>query len=67
MGQKIHPTGFRLAVNRNWGSKWFANKKHYAPTLPIVANLAIQAGIVGRAALALGVNVLRPAHRRRVT
>ena len=33
MGQKIHPTGFRLAVNRNWGSKWFANSKHYAPTL----------------------------------
>src|SRR5579864_5104025 len=33
MGQKIHPTGFRLAVNRNWGSKWFANKKHYGPTL----------------------------------
>jgi small subunit ribosomal protein S3 len=33
MGQKIHPTGFRLAVNRNWGSKWFANSKHYPPTL----------------------------------
>src|ERR1041385_2800300 len=33
MGQKIHPTGFRLAVNRDWGSKWFANKKHYGPTL----------------------------------
>src|SRR5574343_1943623 len=24
MGQKIHPTGFRLAVTRNWGSRWFA-------------------------------------------
>ena len=34
MGQKIHPTGFRLAVNRNWGSKWFANKQALsAPTL----------------------------------
>src|SRR4029077_20071965 len=33
MGQKIHPTGFRLAVARNWTSKWFANSKHYAPTL----------------------------------
>ena len=30
MGQKIHPTGFRLAVNRNWSSKWFANSKNYA-------------------------------------
>ncbi len=33
MGQKIHPTGFRLAVNRNWASKWFANGKHFGPTL----------------------------------
>ena len=33
MGQKIHPIGFRLGVARNWTSKWFANSKHYAPTL----------------------------------
>src|SRR2546423_1786962 len=33
MGQKIHPTGFRLAVNRNWASKWYANSKHFATTL----------------------------------
>jgi len=29
MGQKINPTGFRLSVNRNWGSKWFANTKNF--------------------------------------
>src|SRR5215211_8516107 len=33
MGQKINPTGFRLSVNRNWGSKWFANSKNYPKTL----------------------------------
>jgi len=33
MGQKIHPTGFRLSVTRNWTSKWFANSKHFGPTL----------------------------------
>ena len=33
MGQKIHPTGFRLAVTHDWSSKWFANSKHFAPTL----------------------------------
>jgi small subunit ribosomal protein S3 len=33
MGQKINPTGFRLSVNRNWTSKWYANSKHFAPTL----------------------------------
>lgn len=25
MGQKIHPTAFRLAVQKNWLSKWYAN------------------------------------------
>src|SRR5436305_819923 len=29
MGQKINPTGFRLSVNRNWASKWFANTKNF--------------------------------------
>ena len=33
MGQKIHPTGFRLSVNRNWASRWFVNSKHFAQTL----------------------------------
>ena len=27
MGQKIHPTGFRLAVNRNWASKWYREQQ----------------------------------------
>src|ERR1035437_3215520 len=34
MGQKIHPTGFRLAVTRNWTSRWFANSKNY----PVMLN-----------------------------
>ncbi|MDE1943560.1 MAG: 30S ribosomal protein S3 [Betaproteobacteria bacterium] len=29
MGQKIHPTGFRLSVLKNWSSKWFANSKNF--------------------------------------
>ena len=29
MGQKIHPTGFRLGVQRNWASKWYANSKNF--------------------------------------
>ena len=29
MGQKIHPVGFRLAVTKNWGSRWFANSKNF--------------------------------------
>src|SRR3979490_831378 len=33
MGQKINPIGFRLAVNRNWSSKWDANSKNFPPML----------------------------------
>ncbi|TLD47328.1 MAG: 30S ribosomal protein S3 [Accumulibacter sp.] len=33
MGQKIHPTGFRLAVTRDWSSRWYANSKQYAGML----------------------------------
>jgi len=33
MGQKIHPTGFRLAVTRAWQSRWFATKANFATML----------------------------------
>jgi small subunit ribosomal protein S3 len=33
MGQKINPIGFRLAVNRNWSSRWYANNRQFAPML----------------------------------
>jgi small subunit ribosomal protein S3 len=28
MGQKTHPHGFRLGVNRSWSSKWFEDKNY---------------------------------------
>ncbi len=33
MGQKTHPVGFRLIVNKNWGSNWFTGKEDYASDL----------------------------------
>jgi small subunit ribosomal protein S3 len=33
MGQKIHPTGFRLPVTRAWASRWFANKHNFSKML----------------------------------
>ena len=33
MGQKIHPTGFRLPVTRNWASRWYASNKNFATML----------------------------------
>lgn len=26
MGQKVHPTGFRLGISTDWKSRWFADK-----------------------------------------
>jgi small subunit ribosomal protein S3 len=33
MGQKVNPIGFRLPVNRDWRSKWYASKKELAEYL----------------------------------
>ena len=33
MGQKINPIGFRLAVNRNWSSRWYANNRDFGAML----------------------------------
>jgi small subunit ribosomal protein S3 len=33
MGQKINPTGFRLAVSRNWSSRWYASNRDFAGML----------------------------------
>lgn len=29
MGQKVNPIGYRLAVNKDWGSKWYASKQEF--------------------------------------
>ncbi|GAC1392235.1 MAG: 30S ribosomal protein S3 [Candidatus Saccharimonadales bacterium] len=33
MGQKVNPISMRLQVNKDWRSKWFANKRDYARLL----------------------------------
>ena len=33
MGQKSNPIGLRLAVNKDWASKWYADKKTFASYL----------------------------------
>jgi small subunit ribosomal protein S3 len=30
MGQKVHPTGIRLGIVKDWTSKWYADTKQYA-------------------------------------
>ena len=33
MGQKVHPTGIRLGIVKDWTSRWYANSKDYADYL----------------------------------
>lgn len=28
MGQKVHPIGFRLGINKDWDSRWYASKDY---------------------------------------
>ena len=47
-GSKINPVGFRLAVNRNWSSKWYANSKSFAPML--AEDIKVRAFLKGKLA-----------------
>ncbi len=33
MGQKVHPTGFRIGIVEDWRSRWYAPKREYGPLL----------------------------------
>ncbi|MCX5648326.1 MAG: 30S ribosomal protein S3 [Planctomycetota bacterium] len=33
MGQKVHPTGFRIGITESWRSRWYAPKRTYGPLL----------------------------------
>ncbi len=33
MGQKVHPTGIRLGIVKDWTSKWYADSKQFADLL----------------------------------
>lgn len=33
MGQKVHPYGLRLGINKTWKSLWFVDPRDYAKTL----------------------------------
>ena len=30
MGQKVHPIGLRLGINKTWQSRWYADSREYA-------------------------------------
>lgn len=67
MGQKIHPTGFRLAVNKDWSSKWFAKSTEFSSVLK--QDIDVREYLKKRLAAASVGRVLieRPAKSARIT
>jgi len=67
MGQKIHPTGFRLGVQRNWASKWYANSKNFPGMLK--EDIKVRAFLRKKLANAAVSRVVieRPAKNARIT
>lgn len=53
MGQKVNPISMRLQVNKDWRSKWFANKREYADYLAkdLAVRKMIQNKLGSRAAI----------------
>jgi small subunit ribosomal protein S3 len=67
MGQKIHPTGFRLAVQKNWTSRWYANSKNF-PTM-LQADIKVREFLKKKLAHAAVSRILieRPAKNAKIT
>ena len=67
MGQKIHPTGFRLPVTRAWASRWYANNKNFATML--AEDLDVREYLKARLKNAAVSRILieRPAKNARIT
>jgi small subunit ribosomal protein S3 len=67
MGQKIHPIGFRLAVTRNWASRWYAGNANFASMLADDIKVReylkkkLKSAAVGR------ITIERPAKNARIT
>ena len=66
MGQKVHPYGFRLGVNKTWKSRWFS-RQEYAKWL--LEDLALKDSLRGRlkAAGVSSVEIDRPGNKLRIT
>lgn len=67
MGHKVHPTGIRLGIAKDWNSKWFANKRDYAVYL--VADIKVREMLKKKLAAAgiSRIQIERPAKTARVT
>ena len=67
MGQKIHPTGFRLSVSRNWASRWYASNRDFAGMLAEDIKVREYLKVKLKNAAVSRVLIERPAKNARIT
>jgi small subunit ribosomal protein S3 len=67
MGQKIHPTGFRLPVTRAWNSRWFANNKNFSKMLAEDLDVREYLKAKLKSAAVSRILIERPAKNARIT
>ena len=67
MGQKVHPTGIRLGIVKDWTSRWYANSQNY-PVL-LLQDLKVREYIKQKLAHASvsRVQINRPANNANIT
>ena len=66
MGQKVHPTGIRLGIVKDWSSKWYVDSKKYADYLNM--DLAVREFLRKklRQASVSRIQIERPANNARI-
>jgi small subunit ribosomal protein S3 len=67
MGQKIHPTGFRLPVTRAWSSRWFANNRNFSQMLAEDLDVRDYLKAKLKNAAVSRITIERPAKNARIT
>jgi small subunit ribosomal protein S3 len=66
MGQKVHPTGIRLGIVKDWTSTWYADSRHYADYLN--TDIKVREFLrkqLGHASVSR-IQIERPAHNARI-
>lgn len=67
MGQKVHPTGIRLGIVKDWTSKWYADSKDFADTLNMDLTVRDHIKKKLKSASVSRVQIERPANNARIT
>ena len=67
MGQKVHPTGIRLGIVKDWTSKWYADSKDFADTLNMDLKVRDFIKKKLKSASVSRVQIERPANNARIT